>query len=336
MSALSSTTRGARRAGAGATGPRWVPLACLLVTGALLGLSTNVAKLAGEAGLAPLALLAWSVLGAALLLGAVAALRGDPPPVGARALEYYAVAAFVTVAASNLVFFSAVPEVGASFVALAIAFPPLLTWVGALLLGMERFDRVRGAGVLAALAGAAWLALRELSAPDAPAGWIALTLVGPVLLAVGNLYRTLRWPPGASAESLAPGMLGAAALMLLAAGALPGLSLAVPTDRALPAALVAVQTVLFAAQFTMLFVLQARGGPVYLSLLGSVGAVVAVPVATLALGEAPPRGLAVGAALIALGVGLLTWGGARAGPRRRAAEPAGARSSGRRRWRRRA
>ena len=300
------------RAASAPDGPRWVPLACLVATGALLGLSTNVAKLAGDAGLPPLALLAWSVLGAAALLGTVSVLRGDPPRLDARALEYYAVAAFVTVAASNLVFFSAVPRVGASFVALAIAFPPLLTWVGALLLGMERFDAVRGAGVLAALAGAAWLALRELSAPDAPALWIGLTLVGPVLLAIGNLYRTLRWPPGASAESLAPGMLGAAALMLLAAGAVPGLSLRVPLDDALPLALVAVQTALFAAQFTMLFVLQKRGGPVYLSLLGSVGAVVAVPVAVLVLGEAPPRGLALGAALIALGVGLLTWGGVRA------------------------
>ena len=58
-----------------ANGSRWVPLACLLVTGALLGVTTNVAKLAGDAGLAPLALLAWSVLGATGLLGLGAAWR---------------------------------------------------------------------------------------------------------------------------------------------------------------------------------------------------------------------------------------------------------------------
>ena len=103
----------------------------------------------------PLALLAWSVLGASTALGAVAVRRGTLPVPAARTVEYFVVAAFVTVAASNLIFVSAVPRVGASFVALAIAFPPLLTWLGALALGVERFDPLRGAGVVCALAGAA-------------------------------------------------------------------------------------------------------------------------------------------------------------------------------------
>ena len=46
-----------------------------------------------------------------------------------------------------------------------------------------------------------------------------------------------------------------------------------------------------------------------LSLLGAVGAVVGVPIAVFLQGEAPPDGLIVGASLIALGVGLVTWGG---------------------------
>ena len=83
--------------------------------------------------------------------------------------------------------------------------------------------------------------------------------------------------------------------MLFAAGAVPGLSLAVPLDDALPTLLIVVQALVFAAQFTLMFVLQKRGGPVYLSLLGSVGAVVAVPIAVLLARETPPRGLALGA-----------------------------------------
>lgn len=283
----------------------------LLVAGALLGTSTNLAKVATGRGIDPLAFLAWSIVGAAVLLGAAALARGVRPPAGRRAIEYYLVAAFVTVAASNLIFFAAVPRVGASFVALAIAFPPLLTYLGALCLRMERLSAIRAAGVALALAGAALLAVLKLRAPDAVPAWIALTLVGPVLLAIGNLYRTLRWPPGASPEALAPGMVGAAALMLLAAGAIPGLTLRLPLD---PAALglVALQAAVFAGQFVGLFALQRAGGPVLLSLLGAVGALVGVPVAIGLLGEAPPPGLAPAAILIAAGIALVTWGGLRA------------------------
>ena len=290
------------------TNTQWLPLLCLLSGGALLGISTNLAKVAGEMQLSPLAFLCWSTLGAAGLLLALAAWRGALPPVSTRALEYYAVSALVGVAGSNLIFFSAVPHVGAGFVALIISLPPLLTYVGALSLRMEPFRALRALGVVAALAGAGVLAARKLAAPDADAFWILLALVGPVLLAIGNLYRTLRWPRGVSADALAPGTLVAAALMLLATGALPGFTLAVPMDRWQPFALMALQSVVYAGMFLLLFVLQKTGGPVLLSLLGAVGAVVGVPVAIFLQGEAPPGGLWLGAGLIAAGVALVSFG----------------------------
>ena len=46
----------------------WLPLLYLLGGGALLGISTNLAKLAGGLGLTPLAFLCWSSVGAAGLL----------------------------------------------------------------------------------------------------------------------------------------------------------------------------------------------------------------------------------------------------------------------------
>lgn len=284
------------------------PLLYLLSGGALLGVSTNLAKLAGTLGLLPLAYLCWSVVGAAFILMVVAMLRHDLPPVNRRTVEYYVVAAFVGTAAPQLVFFSAIPHVGAGFVALLIALPPLLTYVGALALKMERFQGARAAGVIAALAGAGVLAAHKLAAPGTGAFWTLLALTGPALLAIGNLYRTLRWPPGVSADALAPGMLVAAAAMLLGAGLLPGFSLAVPLKSGLPLLLIALQAAVFAGQSLLLMLLQKSGGPVLLSLLGSVGAVVGVPIAIFVQGEAPPAGLFAGAALIAVGVALVSLG----------------------------
>lgn len=285
-----------------------VPFACLLASGSLLGVSTNLAKLAAMSGLAPLPFLAWSVLGAAAVLFAVAALLGRLPPLDARTLEYFLVSALVSFAVPNLLFFSAVPHVGVGFVSLAIAFPPLLTYVGALVLRMERFETVRAAGVVLALGGAAAIAIPKLNAPDAATFWVVAALLGPVLLAIGNLYRTLRWPPGAHPDALAPGMLAAAGGLLLLVGLVPGFSLSVPTDRMTPTLLIVAQAANFALLYVLFFVLQKRGGPVYLSLLGSVGAVVAVPVAVLLLNEAPPEGLALGAGLIGVGIALVTMG----------------------------
>ena len=259
--------------------------------------------------MSPLAFLFWSITGAAFLLSAVAILRHDLPPLTVRSLEYYSVAALVSVAGSNLILFSAIPQVGAGFVALIIALPPLLTYLGALFMRMETFNVVRAMGVAAALSGVGVLAIRKFSAPDASIFWILLALCGPVLLAIGNIYRTLRWPNAASPSSLAPGMLIAAAIFLGVVGTLPNFSLAVPTGALLPIGLIVLQAFIFAGQFLLLFLLQKTGGPVLLSLLGSVGAIVGVPVAIFLQGESPPEGLFLGASLIALGIVLVTWGG---------------------------
>lgn len=290
-------------------GTDWlVPLGSLLAGGGCLAGSNTLAKLAGNEGISALAFLAWAILGASVVLTTVMWFRRELPSMNRRTVEYFFVAALVTVAGPNLIFFLAIPQVGVGFVSLTITLPPLLTYAGALMFGMERFQARRAAGVCAALAGAAVLAVQKLNAADAPVFWTLLTLVGPLLLAIGNIYRTARWPEGESPDALAPGMLWASAGLLFAAGVLPDFSLALPVDRALPLGLVLAQTAIFSAQFLLLFILQKTGGPVLLSLLGAVGAVFAVPIAVFLLGEAPPDGLFLGAVLIAVGIALVSMG----------------------------
>ncbi len=288
-----------------------VPFVCLLAGGALTGISTNVAKYAIDVGLTPLGFLFWSITGAAVILFMIALIRKELTPLNARSLEYYFVAALVSVAAANLLLFSAIPHVGAGFVALILSLPPLLTYLGALILRIEQFYIIRALGVIAALIGAGALAVHKFTAPDSSVFWILVALCGPVLLAIGNIYRTLRWPDNASSSALAPGMLMAAALLLGLFSMMSDFSIAVPLDLEnwLPLSMIAIQACVFAGQFLLLFLLQKTGGPVLLSLLGAVGAIVGVPVAIFLQGESPPEGLFLGATLIAIGVALVTWGG---------------------------
>ncbi len=289
----------------------WPALGYLLGAGALLGLNTNLARLAAQVGVGPFALLAWSCAGAAVTLLGVASLRRRAPSPTAPFLRYSVVAALLGVVGPSLLFYAAVAHVKVGVVAIALAFPPLLTYLGALGLGMERFARARAVGVLLALVGAATLALLELTAPDADVPWLVAVAVGPFLLAAGNIYRTRAWPPGVAADALAPGMLAAAAAMMLVAGLTPAFSLHVPAGLT-PAAIVAAHAVSLSLMYTLYFRLQRRGGPVLLSLLGSVAAVVGVPAAIVVLDEDAPRGLPVAAGFIVTGVALVVGGARRA------------------------
>jgi drug/metabolite transporter (DMT)-like permease len=286
-------------------GLRQRPLFYLLCCGLLLGVTMNLAKLAGELSIPPVTYLFWSIAGAALVQVAVAQWRNPLPPLSKRTLEYYTAAALLGIAGPKLILFAAIPQVGASFIALIMALPPALTYVGALSLGMERFSRWRASGVVAALSGTAILTERQLGIPDAPTGWILIALLGPVLLAMGDIYRTLRWPQGVSPGALSPGVLVCAALILFGAS----FSTPWPLLAQQPAhwALIAVQAGVFTVQFHLLFKLQKTGGPVFLSLLGATGAVVAVPIAIYLLGESVPSGLLPGSLLIGMGIALLTF-----------------------------
>ncbi len=281
---------------------RLVPLGYLLAVGAMLGLTTNLAKYGADHGLHPVTLLVWSTVGAAAVLtGATWRGRGRPRCSG-RIAEYFVLAAILGVAGPNLLLFGAVSRVGAGFVTLALAFPPLLTTVGALLLRLEKFDPWRFLGVVVALSGATYLAYLKYQRPDAQAWWIGATMLAPVILAAGNLYRTARWPAGASPASLVPGVLLAASVLLVAGAGVAGVPLGLDWSHPRDLLLVAFQTGLSSVQYLLYFRLQKQGGPVMMSLLGSVAAVVGVPVAVWLLGEEPPAGLAVGAALIAAGI----------------------------------
>lgn len=290
------------------TSDRLVPLACLLGAGALIGLSTDLAKVATDDGLSASSFLTWSVLGAAIVLCTVGAARRRLPRWSKQVAKYSVIAAIVSIVAPQLIFFSAVPHVGASFVALSIAFPPLYTYIGALALGNEKFNPRRAGGVTIAFAGAVLLAAFQLSQPDAQVGWILLTLTGPVVLAIGNLYRTIAWPEGLAPDELAPAMLSAGAVILVALSALPMFSLAVDVSDVGHAAVIAAQIATFCVQYWLFFILQQRGGPVYLSLLGSVAAVVGSAIAIVLLNETAPAGLVPAGIAIAIGITLLTAG----------------------------
>jgi drug/metabolite transporter (DMT)-like permease len=72
------------------TDARRSAVALLLVTGTLLGLSTNLAKVAHTLGIAPLPFLMWSGGLAGVLLAVSAVAQGAKPHLTGRTVEYLA------------------------------------------------------------------------------------------------------------------------------------------------------------------------------------------------------------------------------------------------------
>lgn len=276
-------------------------LGCLLLVGTLLAMSLTVAKFADAAALPRLTFLMVAMASASGCLLLIALPRRGEWRLDRRVLEYAAVAGSL-LALPNALGFLAVRHVGAGFISLSFAFPILVTWLLAVLLRLEslRWDRL--GGVLLGLAGGIVLALSKASGGGGPLGWSLLVLLMPFALALGNIYRTLRWPQGVPLVYLTALVLAGAALSLLP------FSLAMEPGRlgelfasSAGRGLLLLEVTMFTVLYLCFFILQRLAGPVYLSQIGTVAAVTGTAVAVGALGEPAPPNLALAAGLVVAG-----------------------------------
>ncbi|MBF8221874.1 DMT family transporter [Halomonas sp. 328] len=284
-------------------------LGCLLLVGSFLALSLTVAKLADDAGAPRVSFLMVAMAGAGLVLMGLAALRQRPLAFNRRTLEY-ALVAGALLALPNALAFVAIRHVGAGFISLSFAFPILITWVLAVGLKLERLRPLRLTGVILGLGGGLVLAAAKFGGMQAAPGWALLVMAMPLVIALGNIYRTLRWPEGGSPLFLAALMLlgGAVTLLPLSLALEPG-QLPELFSREAVLRLLAVEITVFTVLYLFYFVLQKLAGPVYLSQIGAVAAVVGTLIAVLALGEAPPPNLGLAALLVIAGSLLFQRGG---------------------------
>jgi len=209
-------------------------------------------------------------------------------------------------AVPNALAFAAARHVGAGFVALCFAFPLVLTYGMAIVLRMETVQAARFAGVLSGVAGGVVLAVGRQVSGDALGLWALAALASPVIVALGNIYRTLYWPTGVRPLQLSIGMLGFGAVTLvlinLFVGGGAGTAMLPEAWTFDATALLVGQSLISAIMFSLYFRLQALAGPVYLSQIGSVSAVIGVGLAFLLFNEIPSAADMVAAALIAAGI----------------------------------
>ena len=283
------------------------PALLLLAVGTLLGLNFPLGKLAQAAQVPAVLWAALISLGASSLLGAWLLLRRRPVVCDAQHARYFVITALVSYALPNLLVLAAMAHLGSGPTAMMFTLSPLFTALLSRLAGLRAPARLEYWGIAIGFGGALLVALARGEA-GRPAAWlwVGVGLLIPLLLALGNVYRSLDWPPRADGTWLAVGSHGVAALLLLALCALTGAWPGLPALAGVPW-LAAAQVAAAVLMFPLFFRLQALGGPVLLSQIGTVGAGVGVAVGAGLLGERYPPLVWGGVALIALGIGLTVW-----------------------------
>lgn len=278
----------------------------LVVTGALLGVTLPLGKLAAVAGVAPAV---WSLLisaGAGLLLLIVFSLRGGRLGLTPGHLRYYFVVAALSYAIPNLLMFSAMPHLGAGYLGIMFTMTPMLTMMISIVMRVQKPNALGIAGIVVGFLGALLVAMtRGEAGQPASLGWVAVGLAMPVFLSMGNVYRTWDWPKGANPIELAAGSHLAAALMLFLLTLVTGTAASIAAIGHVPA-LSVIQVISAASMFAFFFRLQAVGGPIYLSQIGYVAAAIALIAGTLFLGESYHVLTWLGAVIVCAGVAMTT------------------------------
>jgi drug/metabolite transporter (DMT)-like permease len=184
-------------------------------TGSLIGLGFVLAKLLLNGGLAQTTMALLQVGGAAAVMFAVMRLHGARIPANAMTLRYFVVSASIGVLAGPLLGNWVIARIPSGTFTLLLTLSPMFTALISAALDRRWPELHTLAGSAVGLMGAALVLLpgaEALRAEQALAMSIAIGV--PLLLAIGNVYRSRRWPSGLAAPAAASGTLLTQALVL--------------------------------------------------------------------------------------------------------------------------
>ena len=297
----------------------WLPIALLLLLGTLWGSTFSISKLAMEQGTPPLGYGFWQAAGASAILATLCLLRGLRPRLSRRLLIYFAIAGSLGIAVPTVNFYFVVRHVPAGLMAILITTAPMITYLMALGLRMERLSLPRFAGIGLGLAGALCIVLPRGSLP-APEmlPWVLLGFVTPLFYALNAIYASAARPPDSPSLVLAAGMmLGSACVQLVAAQATG--SFYWPGSQPLISDIsVATQAVISALAYVTMLELLRIGGPVFFSQVGYIVTLTGILWGMIFFSESHSAWLYLATVLVLAGLALVNLKQRQTEPGRRA------------------
>ncbi|MEX0921688.1 MAG: DMT family transporter [Rhodovibrionaceae bacterium] len=286
----------------------WLPFALLLALGTLWGSTFSISKLAMEAGTPPLGYAFWQMAGAAAVLSLTCRLRGLRPRLTRRLALYCVIAGFLGIAIPTVNFYFVVKHVPAGLMAILITTAPMMTYLMALGLGMERLSALRLAGLALGLAGALCILLPRGSLP-APEmlPWTLLGFVTPLFYSINSIYAAAARPPNSPSLVLAAGIAAAAAALLFPAALGSGSFYWIGSQPLVSDLSVLAQICVSSMAYVIMLELLRTGGAVFFSQVGYIVTLTGILWGMIFFSERHSAWLLVAALLVLAGLALVNY-----------------------------
>ena len=289
--------------------PLWLPLLLLFALGITWGCTFSLAKVGVTGGIEPLGYAFWQLSGSAITLLILNALHsGQVPNLRGPYLRYYFLSGLLGLGVPNGILFTVVRELPAGLMSVVVTFAPLMTYLLALLFSMERISLRRASGLLLGFFGAMILVLPGKGLPDPSLlPWVLVGFLTPTFYAIMTVYTARARPPGAASLSLACGMLGAAAVLMLPAALLSGQFYIPHQMPGLAEAALIAHMVLGALAYIAFFEIVRMRGPVFFSQVAFIVTLSGIVWGAIIFDERLPIWAYSAGIVILAGVALVNW-----------------------------
>jgi len=238
----------------------------LLLSGLIYSLLFPFNRIATENGVPPLGYVVWVSLGGGVLMLVACILIRKLPRLGRRHLVTYIVGGALSIAVPMTLLSFAAPRLPSSVITMIVVLAPILSFVFALPVKLERFRWLGLAGLLCALAGVLLILLPESSLPEPDmVGWVLLTLLTPISFALFNIFIDLYAPPQEGGLQLGTGILLAAGIMMLPVTAIADGFHIFPGPSAEGDFAVLYATLINAARWWLMFIIIRMAGAIFVS-----------------------------------------------------------------------
>ena len=167
---------------------RWFFVGVLVLMGVGWGATQPLGKIATSTGHQPFGLMFWQLVICSLVLGPLSLPRGKGIVLRRDAITFYVVVALLGTLIPNYTFYLSVPHLQAGIMSIIISTVPMIAFVLALGLGMDRVTLGRVAGLGLGLTGVALIALPGGNLAGGSPGWLLVALVGPLFYAAEATY----------------------------------------------------------------------------------------------------------------------------------------------------
>ncbi|MCR9255664.1 MAG: DMT family transporter [Alphaproteobacteria bacterium] len=286
-------------------GPRPDTIAFLMILGMGLawGLSFSLAKIVSLSGAHPFAYTWWQTAGSGAIVLAITLFRRVPIPLSRAHIFYYLVCGMVGIAVPNVINLTALAHLPAGLMAVLINTVPLMTYSLAVAFSVETFKPLRFVGVLIGLGGVLLIVLPDTSLPNPDlVGWVLIALGTPLCYAGNNIFVAKFRPAETHALALATGQMLAAGTAITPVVFGGGLFLEIWPPFAPHEWAMMGQMIISAVNYTLVFEVIRRAGPVFFSQTAYVVTLSGIAWAAVIFGE--QLSLWVWAAVIAVFAGV--------------------------------